>query len=126
MLILNPEEMTTLLQTDFEDEEQLMISEGNDEQRENQAYCVGAAMQVLAKYAQMRYAASTKETRLLYQMYYGISPSAPELDGAYRAWAAAVVRMDEWSALKRLGSWTYHPSRSEDAFLHAWPVPYDE
>ena len=126
VLILNPEEMTTLLQTDFEDEEQLMILEGNDEQRENQAYCVGAAMQVLAKYAQMRYAESTKESRLLYQMYYGISPSAPELDGAYRAWAAAVVRMDEQSALKKLGSWTYHPSRSEDAFLHAWPVPYDE
>jgi SET domain-containing protein 6 len=123
VLILNPEEMTTLLQTDFDDEEQLMILEGNDEQRANQSYSVGAAMQVLAEYAQMRYAESTKESRLLYQMYYGVSPSAPELDGAYRAWAAAVVRMDEQRALKKLARWTYHPSRSEDALLHAWPFP---
>ena len=36
------------------------------------------------------------------------------------------ARLDEQVALTKLGRWTYHPSRSEDALLHAWPYPIEE
>ena len=124
--ILTPEEMTALISTDFEDEEQLMILEGNDEQRAEQSYMVGAALQFLSLHANSRYAESLKASQLTYKMYLGVSPNSKTHESVYRSWAAAVVRMNEQRALIKLGRWTYHPSRSEDALLHAWPFPEDE
>ncbi|CEF98036.1 SET domain [Ostreococcus tauri] len=125
-LILKPEEMTALIETDFEDEEQLMILEGNDETRAEQSYMVGAALQFLSVHANERYAISMKASRLAYKMYADVSPTSETHESLYREWAAALVRMNEQQALIKLGRWTYHPARSEDALLHAWPFPEDE
>jgi SET domain-containing protein 6 len=123
LLTLKPEEMTALIEADFDDEEQLMLLEGNDEERTEQSYMVGASLQFLGMYAKSRYAESMKASRLTYQMYTSVSPHVQKHESIYRAWAAAVVRMDEQRALTKLGRWTYHPGRSEDALLHAWPFP---
>jgi SET domain-containing protein 6 len=123
LLTLKPEEMTALIEADFDDEEQLMLLEGNDEERTEQSYMVGASLQFLGMYAKSRYAESMKASRLTYQMYASVSPHVQKHESIYRAWAAAVVRMDEQRALTKLGRWTYHPGRSEDALLHAWPFP---
>ena len=125
VLTLKTEEMTALIETDFEDEEQLMMLEGNDEQRAEQSYMVGAALQFLGMHCKMRYDEPMKASRLTVKMYDGIS-CATKNESVYRAYCAAVVRLDEQIALTKLGRWTYHPSRSEDALLHAWPYPVEE
>lgn len=125
VLTLKTEEMTALIETDFEDEEQLMMLEGNDEQRAEQSYMVGAALQFLGMHCKMRYDEPMKASRLTVKMYDGISCTNKN-ESVYRAYCAAVVRLDEQVALTKLGRWTYHPSRSEDALLHAWPYPIEE
>ena len=87
---------------------------------------VGAALQFLSVHANERYAISMKASRLAYKMYADVSPTTETHESLYREWAAALVRMNEQQALIKLGRWTYHPARSEDALLHAWPFPEDE
>ena len=126
VLALTPEEMTTLIDTDFDDEEQLMILEGNDAQRAEQSYLVGASLQFLSMHAKERYNETMRESRLIIQMFAGVSPNDPAQEERYRAWCAAIVRMGEQRTLSKLGRWTYQPNRCEDSLLHAWPFPLSE
>jgi len=126
VLGLTKKEMTALIETDFKDEEQLMILEGNDKQRAKQSYAVGAALQYLSMHAKERYNETMRESRLIIQMFAGVSPIDPKQEYRYREWCAAIVRMGEQRTLSKLARWTYAPNRSEDSLLHAWPFPVDE